>query len=90
MIVDWAGRLKKQEVILMAVVSQARESKVKIKYINGVDVEGNNIVKTKTYSNIKAAAADEDVYAVADAMMDLQTKTVEEIARVDEEELVEA
>ncbi len=74
----------------MAVVSQAKESKLKIKYINGVDLEGNSIVKTKTYSNIKAVAADEDVYAVADAMMDLQSKTVEEIARVDEEELVEA
>ncbi len=74
----------------MAVVSQARESKMKIKYVDGLDVEGNNIIRTKTYSNIKAAAVDEDVYGVADAMMGLQTKVVEEIARVDEEELVEA
>lgn len=73
----------------MAVVSQPRESRLRIKYIDGVDVEGNNVIKTKTYSKVKAAAADADVYAVADAMMGLQSKTVDEIARLDEEELVE-
>ena len=73
----------------MAVVSQAKDSKLRIKYIEGVDGEGKNIVKTKTYSKVKAEAVDADVYAAADAMMDLQSKAVEEIARIDEEELVE-
>ncbi len=73
----------------MAVVSEAKDSKLRIKYIEGIDGDGNNIVKTKTYSNVKAGSADADVYLVADAMMTLQSKTVEEIARIDEEELVD-
>lgn len=73
----------------MPVVSQAKDSKLRIKMIDGVDEEGGNIIKTKTYSKVKAASADADVYAVADALMALQTKTVEEIARIDEEGLVE-
>ncbi|MBK5251245.1 MAG: DUF1659 domain-containing protein [Peptostreptococcaceae bacterium] len=73
----------------MAVVSQAKDSKLRIKYIEGIDVEGNNIVKTKTYSKVKAESADADVYAAADAMMNLQSKSIEEIARIDEEELVD-
>jgi uncharacterized protein YaaR (DUF327 family) len=73
----------------MAVVSQAKDSKLRIKYIDGVDEEGNNVVKTKTYSNVKIEASDEDLYAAADAMMERQSKTVEEIARIDEEELTE-
>jgi hypothetical protein len=73
----------------MAVVSQAKDSKLRIKYIEGIDGDGSNIVKTKTYSNVKALAADAEVYAVADAMMALQSKAIEEVARIDEEELIE-
>lgn len=73
----------------MAVIINPMDSKLKIKYQIGVDDNGNSKYKTKTYSNIKTEAMDEDVFAVAQSLANLQQYMVEDFRRVDEKEIAE-
>ena len=52
-------------------------------------VEGEPVLRTRTYSNVKAGAENEDVFAVGQKLSELQVHTLENIRRVDEVELVE-
>ncbi len=74
----------------MPVVTNPMDSKLKIKYQVGVDSNGNPKYSTKTYSKIKTASTDEDVYAVADAIANLQQNSVGGFNRVDEKEIAQA
>ncbi|HHY91171.1 MAG TPA: DUF1659 domain-containing protein [Clostridiales bacterium] len=65
-------------------------SKLKVTFSKGVDGNGREIRQTKTFSNIKPDATDEDVYAVADALIGLQEYPVVSVGRVDEKEITEA
>ncbi|MFZ5968992.1 MAG: DUF1659 domain-containing protein [Bacillota bacterium] len=65
-------------------------SKFRIVFNHGVDGDGKVITKTKTYTNVKAVATDEDVYAVAEAIIGLQSKTAEHVMRTDDKEIVQA
>jgi len=73
----------------MAVVSTVTDSRLQLKLQTGQDADGNPIIKTKTYSRVKPAALDEDVYAIAKAIAALQTNPLVAVKRVDEEELTE-
>jgi alcohol dehydrogenase class IV len=74
----------------MAVNVHLGASKMKLTFSRGVDGEGNEIQKTKTYSNVKPDATDEDVYAVADLFIGLQVDPVVAIGRIDEKEITQA
>ena len=47
------------------------------------DLTGNTKVKSKTFSNVKYNASNEDVYEVASAIESLQEYPVLEIAKID-------
>jgi hypothetical protein len=66
-----------------------QSSRVRLRFVDGVDGEGREKLVSKTYSNVKAGAVDEDVYTVAVDMSGLQTKPLKTVVRTDEKELVE-
>ncbi|WZL73725.1 DUF1659 domain-containing protein [Clostridiaceae bacterium 35-E11] len=65
-------------------------SKLKLVLSNGVDDNGKELKKTKTYANIKPTTTDEDVYAIADALISLQKNAVLQVGRLDEKEITQA
>lgn len=73
----------------MAVVVNPKDSRLRIKFKTGVDLEGNDVFKTKTLSRIKSSAIDEDVVAIANELSALQQHEVSVLTRVDEKELTE-
>lgn len=50
--------------------------------------DGRTVIQSKTYTNLKAAAIADDVYAVGQAFGALQQKPVSAIKRISEAELV--
>lgn len=73
----------------MPVVSTIVDSRLQLRLQTGEDTQGNPIVRTKTYSRVKPAALDEDVYAVAKALAGLQINPLVEVKRVNEKDLSE-
>jgi len=66
-----------------------QSSRVRLRFIDGVDGEGREKLVSRSYSNVKAEANDTDVYEVAVDMSELQTKPLKTVVRTDEKELVE-
>jgi len=73
----------------MPVIVNPIDSKVRIRFITGVDTEGNDVYKTKTYSNIKGNASDEDVNEIVKDIVGLQRYAKAAVIRVDERELLD-
>lgn len=67
----------------MPIVSTKNPSGLKIKFDCGKDDKGKTIVKTKTYSNVKASALDEAVYEVGSTLASLQEHNLMEICKID-------
>lgn len=74
----------------MPVLTNQKDSKLRLKFKIGVDGEGNDILKTKTYSKVKSSATDEDVFTVVDTISNLQQHPLADLVRVDEKEIVGA
>ncbi|QXM05363.1 DUF1659 domain-containing protein [Crassaminicella indica] len=74
----------------MAVSVKMGPSKLKITFSNGMDDNGNEKKRSRTYSNIKPTAKDQDIYDVATTLIGLQNSKALEVERVDEKEIVEA
>lgn len=74
----------------MAVTTNPKDSKLRLRFKVGTDAKGKDVLKTKTYSKIKSIAVDEDVYAIADTIIGLQEHSIADLIRVDEKEIVEA
>jgi hypothetical protein len=49
----------------MAVVSVPVNTAMSIRYMAGIDLQGNDIIKAKRFSNIKVTAASEDMLSIA-------------------------
>ena len=60
----------------MAVISTPNATSVKIKLDHGADVNGDRIIKTKTLTNIKSTASNDDIMAAVNAIVDLQKHTL--------------
>ena len=45
----------------MAVVSTPNASSIKVKFDHGTDLNGDRVIKTKTYSSIKSGATNDNV-----------------------------
>lgn len=73
----------------MAVISTPVDSKLKISVQTGLDEEGNVILRTRSYNNVKTTASNEDLMDVARQLSDLQIHPVNAIYKVIESELVE-
>jgi hypothetical protein len=72
----------------MAVQSSVQKSALTIKYKEGVDLSGDDIIKAKKFSNVKTAALDEDIYAIGTALSPLMKYPLMETVRTDESILV--
>ncbi|MPM61395.1 hypothetical protein SDC9_108253 [bioreactor metagenome] len=73
----------------MAVVSTPNASSVKVKFDHGTDLNGDRIVKTKTFSSIKSGASNDDIMAVVNALAAMQQHTLTGTNRVDNSSLSE-
>lgn len=65
----------------MAILKNPVDSRIKLTYDYGVDAEGKAVTKTKALSNVKAAAADQDLFDVVAALTALQSNAVIRIIR---------
>lgn len=74
----------------MAVISTTNPTGLKIKFNCGKDaLTGNTIIKSKTYSNVKPDALDQDIFDVGNVLASLQEHSVQEISRIDNTTLSE-
>ncbi|MGL5821998.1 MAG: DUF1659 domain-containing protein [Sarcina sp.] len=73
----------------MAVIVTPNASVLKIKFDCGVDENSNLVYKTKSYGSLKHDAKNEDVIAIANALVSLQTNSLEAITKVDNTSLSE-
>ncbi len=73
----------------MAVISTPNASAIKVKFDHGTDLNGDRVIKTKTYSSIKSGASNENIMAVVNAIEGLQEHTLSGVNRVDNTSLSE-
>ena len=67
----------------MAVSETKNASSLKLKFDCGMNDDGKTVIKSRTYSNIKADATSQDVFDVARALVDLQIHDNIEILKQD-------
>lgn len=73
----------------MAVTSTVKRTRLQLKMNTGNDDKGKAIIRSKTYSNIKVNALDENIYGVGLALAGLQMHPVDIIQRLNDVELEE-
>lgn len=74
----------------MAVNKVPERSKLILRVEDGVSAAGKAIVRQRSFKGLKPEAADADVFAVAQALANLQSHTVVAIARQDDNKLISA
>lgn len=72
----------------MAVVKAPQSGKLTLKVQTGVNSAGNPVYRLRTFANVKAGAADSDVFAVAEGLASLQKNKLGDIIRQDVNNLV--
>ncbi|MFL0247208.1 MULTISPECIES: DUF1659 domain-containing protein [Clostridium] len=65
----------------MALQNTLAQSAVTIRYKNGIDSTGKDIIKTKKFSNVKVTATDQNVYDTAAALAGLMEYELNDILR---------
>ncbi len=65
----------------MAVTSTSLSSDLVLVMDNGLSTSGQALSKNRTYKNVKSAATNDDVYAVAGTLIGLQSKANQAIQR---------
>lgn len=73
----------------MAIVANQADSKFKLVLNAGMDENNKEIIKSKTYSNVKATASNESIFEVASALAELQEYTLTNIVKYEEYDLVD-
>ncbi|OIQ10398.1 DUF1659 domain-containing protein [Neomoorella thermoacetica] len=71
----------------MPVVSTPLATALQLRLQTGTDAAGQPVYRVRSYSRVKPAAADQDVYDVAQAIGGLQVYPVTAISRVNENDL---
>lgn len=66
----------------MPVTTDFISNKLQVRSNYGM-VDGKEVLKSKTYANLKATAANDDIYAVAEALASLQAPTLEEVSKIE-------
>lgn len=72
----------------MAVTKEAGAAKLVLRQQIGVDGKGAPELSSRTYSKIKPATADQDLYDVAQAIADLTSYPLYRVNRVDDAALI--
>lgn len=73
----------------MAVVLTKNPTGLKLRFDCGKDDNNKTIIRSKTYSNVKPGATDQDIFDVGTALVSLQSNTLQEMARIDNSTLSE-
>ncbi|CEI73339.1 DUF1659 domain-containing protein [Romboutsia hominis] len=74
----------------MAVTVTKNPSTLRLRFDLGRDdVTGKTKIKSKSYSNVDPDALDDDVYAVGSVISSLQSHTLLEVAKIDNNTLSE-
>ena len=73
----------KNQILGKRVVEAKNPSSLKVKFDCGLIDNGQTVVKSRTYSNLKHNAAPVDVLNVAEALASLQQHSVLEISKID-------
>src|SRR5665647_274051 len=66
----------------MPVTTDFISNKVQVRSNYGL-VDGKELIKSKTYSNLKASAVNDDIYAVAEALASMQEPAMEEVIKIE-------
>ncbi|CAB1262597.1 conserved hypothetical protein [Clostridiaceae bacterium BL-3] len=74
----------------MAVNSIMLQTSVVLRYKDGLDDQGKEIIKGQRFSNVKIDASDQDIYDVAKEIEKLLGKTLDELVREDESSITNA
>ena len=72
----------------MAVENIPFNSTLQLVYDYGVDGDGKSVTRRRSFSNVKTAAIDQDIYDVASSMIGLQSMPVTHILLLDKAELI--
>ncbi|MGL5328704.1 MAG: DUF1659 domain-containing protein [Peptostreptococcaceae bacterium] len=73
----------KNERLVTDVVEAKELSSLKMRFDCGLNQDGKSIIKSRTYSNVKAGAASLDVYNVAETLASLQQYDVLSVVKQD-------
>ena len=65
----------------MALAVNPLDSRLQLQFHLGVNDEGKEITRTKSFSRIRSEVSHEDLYEVANSLVDLQEHTVIAIRR---------
>ncbi len=74
----------------MAVEKIPSGSVLRMQFQTGLDGDGDPVYRTKSLSNVKTDAVDQDIFDVAQALVQLQENTLMAVLRVDSAVLEEA
>ncbi len=74
----------------MAVEKIPGSTVLRMQFQTGVDGDGDPVYRTKSLSNVKTTALDQDIFDVAQALVALQDYTLTAVLRVDSAVLEEA
>lgn len=74
----------------MAVKNTHVKSALTLKYKDGIDKNGKDVIKSKKFSNVKLTAEDQGLYDVATAFNPLMKYPIQEIVRSDDSTLINA
>jgi hypothetical protein len=72
----------------MPIMPNQANSKLKLIYSAGLDENNKNIIKNKTFSNIKPTISNEELYELGIAISDLQLYALIDLVRYEEYELI--
>lgn len=73
----------------MAVISTPNASSIKVKFDQGEDLNGDRVIKTKTYGSIKSSANNDNIMAFVKSIAALQEHTLVGTNRIDNSSLSE-
>ena len=73
----------------MALEVRPMDARLQIQFDLGLGQNGRRITRTKTISGLKSDADDQDLYEVANALIDLQEHTVTSIRKISQSEYAE-
>jgi hypothetical protein len=74
----------------MAVTATPVSSELVLVLDNGIGVSGQQLIRNRSYGDVKPEAANDDVYQVAQVLLSLQSRTPLAIHRQDTVELTNA
>jgi len=74
----------------MALLSSLTNTAVSLRYKEGVDSTGKDIIKAKKFSNVKISAVDQDIYDTAAALGSLISYPVSQVVRSNDSVLINA